>query len=147
MALQCSCLENPMDRRTYSPWGQKELDTTEVTKHACVHMHTHTHWWDSACQCRRLEFNPWVREMPWRRKWKSAPVFLPGISHGQRSLAGYSPRGHKESDTTEATEHMCTQEARNQPSILDSQISRRGLVSLLLLRGSLAGSAVPTSVV
>ena len=44
MALQCSCLENPMDRRTYSPWGQKELDTTEVTKHACVHMHTHTHW-------------------------------------------------------------------------------------------------------
>ena len=41
------------------------------------------------------------REDPWRRKWQPTPVFLPGESHGQRSLAGYSPRGHKESDTTE----------------------------------------------
>ena len=88
-----------------------------------------------------------VRKIPYRKKWQHIPEFLPEISHGQRSLAGYSPRGHKESDTTEATEHMCTQEARNQPSILDSQISRRGLVNLLLLRGSLAGSAVPISVV
>ena len=39
--------------------------------------------------------------LPWRRKWKPAPVFLPGKFHGQRSLVGYSPRGHKESDTTE----------------------------------------------
>ena len=37
----------------------------------------------------------------WRRKWQPTPVFLPGKSHGQRSLAGYSPRGRKESDTTE----------------------------------------------
>ena len=37
----------------------------------------------------------------WRREWQSIPVFLPGESHGQRSLAGYSPWGHKESDTTE----------------------------------------------
>ena len=36
----------------------------------------------------------------WRRKWQSTPVFLPGESHGQRSLAGYNPWGHKESDTT-----------------------------------------------
>ena len=36
----------------------------------------------------------------WRRKWQSTPVFLPGESHGRRSLVGYSPRGHKESDTT-----------------------------------------------
>ena len=40
-----------------------------------------------------------------RRKWQPAPVYLPGKSHGQRSLAGYSPWGLKESDTTEATEH------------------------------------------
>ena len=39
-------------------------------------------------------------EDPWRRKWQPAPVFLPGKSHGQRSLAGYSPWGLKESDTT-----------------------------------------------
>ena len=38
---------------------------------------------------------------PWRRKWQPTPVFLPGESHGQRSLVGYSPRGRKESDTTE----------------------------------------------
>ena len=41
---------------------------------------------------------------PWKRKWQSTPVFLPGNSHGRRSLAGYSPWGHKESDTTE---HAC----------------------------------------
>ena len=36
--------------------------------------------------------NPWVGKIPWRRKWQPTPVFLPGESHGQRSLAGYSPR-------------------------------------------------------
>jgi len=41
------------------------------------------------------------RKIPWRRKWQPTPVFLPGESHGQRSLAGYSPRGCKGSDTTE----------------------------------------------
>ena len=44
---------------------------------------------------------PWVRTIPWRRKWQPTPVLLPGISHGQRSPIGYSPWGHKESDTTE----------------------------------------------
>ena len=42
-----------------------------------------------------------VGKMPWRRAWQPTPVFLPGEAHGQRSLAGYSPQGHKESDTTE----------------------------------------------
>ena len=45
----------------------------------------------------------WVGKIPWRRKWQPTPVFLPGKFHGQRSLAAYSPWGHKESD---ATEHM-----------------------------------------
>ena len=62
-------------------------------------------WWFSgkefACQCRRCGFNPWVRKIPWRRKWQPTPVLLPGKSHGWRSLAGYSPWGCKESDTTE----------------------------------------------
>ena len=62
-------------------------------------------WWlsgrESTCQCRRHEFHPWVRKIAWRRKWQPTPVFLPGESHGQRSLAGYSPWGRKESDTTE----------------------------------------------
>ena len=40
-------------------------------------------------------------QIPWRRKWQPTPVLLPGKPHGQRSLVGYSPWGHKESDTTE----------------------------------------------
>ena len=59
---------------------------------------------ESTCQFRRhkrSEFNPWVRKIPWRRTWQPTLVFLPGQSHGQRSLVGYSPWGHKESDTTE----------------------------------------------
>ena len=55
----------------------------------------------SACQHRRQGFGPWVRRIPWRKKWKPTPVFFPGETHGQRRLAGYSPRGCKESDMTE----------------------------------------------
>ena len=40
--------------------------------------------------CRRPEFDPWVRKIPWKRKWQPTPVFLPGKSYGQRILAGYS---------------------------------------------------------
>ena len=46
------------------------------------------------------EFDPWVRKIPWRRKWQPTPVFLPGKSHGQKSLASYSPWVSKESDMT-----------------------------------------------
>ena len=64
-------------------------------------------WWrsgkESACQCRRHKrhgFDSWVRKIPWSMKWQLIPIFLPGKSHGQRSLSGYSPRGHKEWDST-----------------------------------------------
>ena len=43
----------------------------------------------------RLRFNPWVGKVPWRRKWQPTLVFLPGKSHEQRSLVGYSPWGCK----------------------------------------------------
>ena len=59
---------------------------------------------ESAWQCRRCKrcgFEPWLRKLPWRRKWQPTPVFLPGKCYGQRSLAGCSPRVHKESDMTE----------------------------------------------
>ena len=52
-------------------------------------------------QCGIPGFDPWVRKIPWRREWLPTPVFLPGEFHRQRRLAGYSPWGHKESDTTE----------------------------------------------
>ena len=49
----------------------------------------------------KTQFNPWVGKIPWRRKWQLTPVFFPGEFHGHRSLAGYSPQGLKEWDTTE----------------------------------------------
>ena len=65
-------------------------------------------WWlsgkESAFQCRRRKrcsFHPWSGKIPWRTKWQPTPEFLPGESHGQRSLAGYSPWGSKESSMTE----------------------------------------------
>ena len=66
---------------------------------------------ESACQCwrqKKCEFDPWIRKLPWRRVWPPTPVLLPGECHGQRSLAGRLPRGHKELGTTEETwhEHM-----------------------------------------
>ena len=57
----------------------------------------------NAGDVKRHRLNPWVGEIPWRRKWQPTPVFLPGESHGQRRLVGYSPWGHKESDMTDAT--------------------------------------------
>ena len=59
-------------------------------------------------QIRGKGLIPGVRKIPWSRKWQPAPVFLPGESHGKRSLAGYSLYGHEESDTTEATQHSPT---------------------------------------
>ena len=51
---------------------------------------------EPTCQWRRGGFDPWVGKIPWRRKWQPTLVFLPGKSHGQRSLAGYSPWSPKE---------------------------------------------------
>ena len=48
-----------------------------------------------------MQSDPWVRKIPWKREWQPTPVFLPGKVCGQRSLTGYSPWGHEESDTTE----------------------------------------------
>ena len=64
-------------------------------------------------RCNRSRLDPWVGKIPWSRKWQSAPGFLPGESHGWRSLVGYSPWGRKESDTTERLHfllpHLCPQ--------------------------------------
>ena len=62
-------------------------------------------WWfsgkESACQCRRPGFVPWVRKIPRRRKWQPIPVFLPGQYHGQRCLESYTSWDCKELVTTE----------------------------------------------
>ena len=63
-------------------------------------------WLQTRLQCRRCEFKPWVRKMPWIRKWQPAPVFLPGEVHRQRSLVSYSSRGHQELDMAEYAGHI-----------------------------------------
>ena len=80
------------------------LQTHQVVYINYVQMVCHLRWLsgkESACQCRRRRFDPWVRKIPWRRKWQPTPVFLPGKRHGQWSLEGYSPWGRKELDATE----------------------------------------------
>ena len=66
---------------------------------------------------RRCGFNAWLGKIPWRRKWQLAPVFLLGESHGQKSLAGYSPWGCK--DTTEMTQQGHT---HTSPDVLVARI-------------------------
>ena len=63
---------------------------------------------EPACQCRRhrrLGFNSRIGKISWRRAWQPTPIFLPGESHGQRSLVSYSPCCCNESDMTVVTEH------------------------------------------
>ena len=64
-------------------------------------------------QCRSYKvcgFDPWVGKIPWKRAWQCTPVFLPGESHGQRTLEGSGPWGCKDSDMTEVTEHTLGKE-------------------------------------
>ena len=68
-------------------------------------------------QCRRPGFDPRVRKIPWRRKWQPTPVFLPGESHGQRSLAGSSPWGRRvgQDCVTKHSASKCSQRPRAAP--------------------------------
>ena len=94
----------------HSPQCRKESDTTEATQHILTLMCSALElgdlstlqglpqclcWLRICLRCRRPWFDPWVGKIPWRRKWQSAPVFLLGKSHGQRSLAGYLQWDHK----------------------------------------------------
>ena len=79
---------------------------------------------------KRLELEPWVGKIAWKRAWQPTPVSLPGESHGQRSLAGYSPWGHKELDMTETTWRAYTLNLKSGKSQggsegRDSEVQRR----------------------
>ena len=93
-----SFLYSPTLTSIHDHWKNHCLDQTDT------YLYVGLPWWvsgkESACQCRRHRYHPWVGKIPWRRKWHPTPVFLTGKSHGQRSLAGSSPWSHKESDTT-----------------------------------------------
>ena len=101
------------NREQHAPWVS--LTVSQSERRLCNEKiwppggsFTRRPWWLSgkelAWQCRRCRrqgFDLWVGKFPWRREWQSIPVFLPGKSHGQRSLAGYRPGGCKELNRTE----------------------------------------------
>ena len=98
--------------RLYSPWGHKELDTTQQLKQQKQHqgirrLPDDSAGKESACNAGDTGSidRSWVQKIPWRRAWQPTPAFLPSESHGQRSLVGYSSQGCKESDATEVTQH------------------------------------------
>ena len=76
----------------------------------------------NAGRCNKLEFDPWVRKIPWRRKWEPTPVLLPGESHGQRNLVGCSPQGHTESDVPEVTQHTLMYKTQGGPGVIHLQV-------------------------
>ena len=106
--LQCSCLENPRDGEAWwaAVYGvaQSRTRLKQLSSSSSSSSSSHQGFpgpqWSRICLQYRTHriFDPWVRKVPWRRKWLPTPVFLPGGSHGQRSLAGYSSRVAKESD-------------------------------------------------
>ena len=81
---------------------------------------------------RRRGFDSWVEMIPWKRKWQPTPVFLPEKSHGQRSLAGYSPWGCRESDMPEWLS-IRVSTLRNDPFLAKGCISQTGTSSIYFL--------------
>ena len=118
-------------------WGHTELDMTEAKQQrqqSRLGAYKGLSGKASACQCRRPVFDPWIRKIPWRRKRQPALVFLPGQSHGQRSLAGYSPRSCKTVG--------CYLGAKQQESRLDKDEGTPGLTSRMdVITGSVNDTA------
>ena len=104
--------------------------TTEICK-----IISFLHWEDqvlepsSQIMQNQPGFDSWVKKTPWRREWQPTPVFLPGKFHGQRSLAGYSPWSHKESDMTE---HACTEPHSQADPILLTNRNCENLIGIAL---------------
>ena len=98
-------------------------------------------WWlkgeESACQCRRHRFNPWIEKISYRRKPQPTPVFLPWKSHEQRSLAGYSSWDHNGVGHNLATKQQLLEQGNGKtneklcplPTLI---LTRVGLLLLLL---------------
>ena len=94
---------------------------------------------EPTCQCRRHKrpgFDPWLGKIPWSRKWQTHPVFLPGESHGQKSLVGYSSWGLKESGLerlSSSTPYCLPQEGATSSLMLFVYHAHMSLVMLILL--------------
>ena len=71
------------------------------------------------------EFDPWVRKIHWRRKWQPTPVFLSGKSHGQRTLLGHSPLGHRRVRHDLATKQQGLQSMKESSSFISQNPNHR----------------------
>ena len=89
--------ERPKELRTF----KKKEKSNWTFAYFCLRLPWWLRWKSVCLHGGRPGFDPWVRKMPWRRKWQPIPVLLSGKFHGWRSLVGYSPWGLKEFDTTE----------------------------------------------
>ena len=91
--------------------------------------------WLSVClQCGRHRFDPWVRKIPWKRKWQPTPVLLPGKFHGWRSLVGYSLPA-KELDVTEQLKKKQKQKQKAQHIRRVCILQGRKVVKMIPSRG------------
>ena len=106
-APQCTCLPG-REPQTLSSFRKRQW-SGQAECHENWGHRPGREWttWDAVClgKDRSKKTSTLAYKIPWRRAWQLTPGFLPGQSHGQRSLAGYGPQGCKESDTTEATSH------------------------------------------
>ena len=82
----------------YTCWGRPE---SRIVSNTFLLIPLWVRWQRTCLHCRRPRFHPCIGKTSWRRAWLPTPVSLPGRFHVQRSLAGYSPWGRKESDMTE----------------------------------------------
>ena len=111
--LQCSCLENPRDGGAWwaAVYGVTQSRTQLKQLSSSSSSSSSKEKWASqvalvvknlpanAGDVKRLGFDPWVRKIPWNRRWQPTLVFLPGKSHGRRSLAGCTVHGVMKSQT------------------------------------------------
>ena len=102
-------------------------------------------------ECGRPEFNPWVRKIPWRRKWQPTPVLLPEKFHGWRSLVGYSPWGcltARHCPSLNSFQHFCHCHPGVScwpPSPFSTQLSKSALTSYLPVRCNPAEAQIRTA--
>ena len=107
-------------------------------------------WWlsskESACQCRRHRFNPWVRKIPWRRKWQHTPVFFLENPMDGGAWQATLPGVAKESDLTECLNHHNKPDP-SQGKLLELNSLQNTLFILVIMVPKVTASIVPVCIV
>ena len=116
---QCLLINTPKSLRSFKVWKNYYFLAFENLDDSCSHHIINIYCRSISCQyfpgglvgkesawnAGDPGFDSYVKKIPWRRKWQPAPIFLPGKSHGQLSLAGPSSWGHNESNMTQQLNH------------------------------------------